>query len=112
MCIAPKIEMVNCTSDSYTSMQLTVTLQYTGGRPVTEFRIKYRIATTIDWTPLSLKENYSNTAEAWSYKLTVGYDQRGYEVEIIAANSIGDSNIVTTSPTKLRTGTYNTRLFN
>ena len=104
---APRITTVATTSNSYNSIQLTVTLLYTGGRPVTKFLIRYRILDTTGWKSLPVTTNYTSISTPWSYSLTdLKYDQRGYEVEVTAINSVGRSNVVTSSPTKLSTGIY------
>ena len=103
----PRITTVTATSNSYNSIQLTVTLLYTGGRTVTEFLIRYRMVNTPGWKSLPVTTNYTNISTPWSYSFTdLQYDQHGYEVEVTATNSIGDSNTVTSSPTKLSTGTH------
>ena len=102
---APRITTVTTTSNSYNSLQLTVTLLYTGGRTVTEFLIRYRIVDTTGWKSLPVTTNYTSITTPWSYSLTdLLYDQRGYEMEVTATNSVGQSNTVTSSPVELFTG--------
>ena len=88
---------------------MTVTLLYTGGRPVTKFLITYRIVNTTGWKSLLVATNHSNSSIAWNYSLTdLKYDQHGYEVGVAAVNFIGKSYVVASSPVELFTGLYKT----
>jgi len=102
---APRIGTVTCTSNNYTSIRLAITLLYTGGSPVTEFRIRYRIASTTSWESISVNSDHNSATTPWIYDLTnLQYDHHGYEVEITATNFIGPSDSAVTKPTKLFTG--------
>ena len=105
------IETILCASDSYTSIQLAIILKYTGGSPIIEFLIRHRIASTTGWSSLVMVSNHSNAETPWNYSLTgLSFDQRGYEVEVTAMNSVGPSNAISSSPAPimLLTGTLNT----
>ena len=102
----PRIHAVSCTSNSYNSIQLAVTLLYIGSETVTGFHIRYRIADTTSWSTSMVHDNLTSTT--WNYDLTdLPYSQQGYEMEIIAINSVGESDaIASSSPTKLFAGMY------
>ena len=58
--------------------------------------------------------NHSNGTVPWYHSLTdLRFDQRGYEVEAMATNVIGPSNVATSSPgpITLYTGTHNKRVY-
>ena len=107
--VAPKIDKMLCQSNSYTSVELEVILQYTGGQPIIEFMIRFRVVNTTGWSSMVVPANHSNGATPWYHSLTdLRFDQRGYEVEATATNAIGSSNLVTSSPAPitLYTGTH------
>ena len=104
----PQIATVTTTSNSYNSIQLTVTLLHTGGRPVTEFLIRYKAVYTFSWKSLTVAAKHTNANISWNYTLIhLQYDHHGYVVEISAVNSVGQSNAFAFSPIKLFTGSQN-----
>ena len=95
-------------SNTYNSIQLTVTLQYDGGRPVTSITIELRTAGTTE-----ILTEYTTTypipqdnATSWDFSVTdLDYEESGYEVIATPSNSIGQGDGSTSQPITLFTGT-------
>jgi len=99
---------VTGSSDAYNSVQLTITLQYDGGRPVTSITVEFRTTGTTN-----ILTEYTTTypipqdnATSWDFSVTnLEYEESGYEVLATPLNSIGQGDGTTSQPITLFTGT-------
>ncbi|XP_065920630.1 netrin receptor unc-40-like isoform X2 [Dysidea avara] len=91
---APKIASETGSSSAYNSVQLSVTLQYDGGSPITAICLEFRVAGTTnilsEYTRMYPTTQVNATATSWEFTVTgLQYEENGYEVIVTPFNSIG-----------------------
>ena len=93
-------------SNTYNSVQLTITLQYDGGHPVTSITVEFRTTGT---TNILTEYTYpipQDNATSWDFSVPgLQYEESGYEVIATPSNSIGPGDGTTSQPITLFTGT-------
>ena len=107
---APKIASEAGSSSAYNSVQLSVTLQYDGGSPITAIRLEFRVAGTTnilsEYTRMYPTTQANATATSWEFTVTgLQYEENGYEVIVTPFNSIGQGVSFVSQSIALFTGT-------
>ena len=106
---APKIASETGSSSAYNSVQLSVTLQYDGGSPITAICLEFRVAGTTnilsEYTRMYPTTQVNATATSWEFTVTgLQYEENGYEVIVTPFNSIGQGVSFVSQPIILFTG--------